>query len=176
MLQQFLSNGNLTPGIHTYNINEFKQQFVSSFTNSTTRTTIYANFILWLKQVIKVVPPRYLWLDGSYLTNKIDPNDLDLIMFYYPEDIQSEQQALDLGELIHRDSRKHDCDAYLCYSLEHWPPERLAAIPDQSKIMQRYWMGQFGFDRERQPKGMVQIDRDELLSIITGGVTDERLQ
>lgn len=170
MIQQFLPNGNLTPGIHTYKLDEFEQQFVTAFTSSTRRPTIYDNFKRWLDQLLQVLPPRYVWLDGSYLTLKIDPKDIDLVVFYYPEDIQSQQQADVLKDVILQQSRRLDCDAYLSFSFERWTPQQLAKVPDQNKIMQTYWMGQFGFDRAKQPKGMVQIDRQELLSCVTGGV------
>ncbi|WP_339321783.1 hypothetical protein [Paenibacillus sp. FSL W8-0194] len=171
MIQQFSPNGNLTPGIHTYKIDEFEQQFVHDFSTSTRRTAIYNNFRQWLDQLLQVLPPRYVWLDGSYLTQKIDPNDIDLVLFYYPEDIQDQQQAAILGDLINRVSRGYDCDAYLCFSFEHWSPQQLQAFPQQNHtIMQTYWMGQFGFDRSREPKGMVQIEQQELISITAGGV------
>lgn len=171
MIQQFSPNGNLTPGIHTYKIDEFERQFVNDFSTSTRRLEIYNNFKKWMDQLIKVLPPRYVWLDGSYLTQKIDPNDIDLVLFYYPEDIQDQQQATVVKDLISNISRNYDCDAYLCFSFEHWNQQQLQAFPQQNhKIMQTYWMGQFGFDRAREPKGMVQIEQQELLSIMAGGV------
>ncbi|WP_138495927.1 DUF6932 family protein [Paenibacillus pinistramenti] len=171
MIQQFLSNGNLTPGIHTYKLDEFKQQFVADFKTSSRRPIIYNNFTIWIEQLLNVLPPRFVWLDGSFLTTKVDPNDIDLVVFYYPEDIQNPEQANLIKELIQNESRKFNCDSYLCYSFEHWNSEQLAAISQRNlKIMQTYWMGQFGFDRSRNPKGMVQIEQQELQAFITGGV------
>jgi hypothetical protein len=171
MTQQFLSNGNLTPGIHTYNMQEFEEQFVTEFTTSTSRSAIYNKFKQWLHQLIQVIPPRYVWLDGSYLTKKVDPKDIDLVVFYYPEDIQDQQQAAVIQNLITNVSRNYDCDAYLCLSFEHWDEQKLATFPRQDlKIMQTYWMGQFSFDRAREPKGMVQIEQQEILPIMIGGV------
>ncbi|MFD1954590.1 DUF6932 family protein [Paenibacillus thailandensis] len=171
MIQQFMPNGNLTPGIHTYTIHEFEQQFINEFTTSIRRSLIYTNFKHWLSQLLQVLPPRYVWLDGSFLTQKVDPNDIDLVVFYYPEDIQNQNQAAELKELINRVSRNYNCDAYFSLSFENWTPQQLAVFPQQNhKIMQTYWMGQFGFDRARQPKGMVQINQQELILSVTGGV------
>lgn len=172
MVQQFLSNGNLAPGIHTYKMQEFENQFVTAFTSSKSRTVIFQNFNMWLEQLLSVLPPRYIWLDGSYLTQKVDPNDIDLVVFYYPEDIQSQQEASEIQHLINNVSRTLSCDAYLCLSFEHWTPQQLAAFPNQNhKIMQTYWMGQFCFDRMREPKGIVQMDRQDLVSSKIGGKT-----
>ncbi|MDU5948073.1 MAG: hypothetical protein E6Z15_13595 [Paenibacillus macerans] len=148
MIQQFLPNGNLTPGIHTYNLSEFELQFVRDFSTSVRRSVVYHHFKQWIEQLLKILPPRYVWLDGSFLTQKVDPNDIDLVVFYYPEDIQNGEQATMLKHLIQSVSRRYDCDAYFCLSFEHWGPQQLAALPDQNtKIMQTYWVGQFSFDR-----------------------------
>lgn len=89
----------------------------------------------------------------------------------YPEDIQGKQQADILARLINQVSRNYDCDAYFCLSFEHWNPQQQEAfLQKDHRIMQTYWMGQFGFDRLREPKGMVQIDKQELLLSVTGGV------
>ena len=170
--QSYLQNGNLTPGIHSYKMQEFEQQFVKDFTSSISRSKIYNNFTEWMEKLLSIVPPRYIWLDGSFLTQKVDPNDIDLVVFYYPEDIPDEQQANQLKDMINVVSRSYDCDAYLCLSFEQWEPERVAQIPNQNvTIMQTYWQGQFGFDRSRQPKGMVHIDQQELLSKIGGAIS-----
>lgn len=172
MEQQFLSNGNLLPGIHTYKMQEFENQFVNAFTSSKSRTIIFENFNKWLEKLLTILPPRYIWLDGSYLTQKVDPKDIDLVVFYYPEDIQSEQQAYEIQQQVNIASRTLNCDAYFCLSFEHWTPQQLEAFPNQNhKIMQTYWMGQFCFDRKREPKGIVQLDRQELLTCKIGGKT-----
>ena len=171
MPEKFLPNGNLTPGIHIYNIQDFEQQFVTDFNSSVRRQAIYCNFKQWLKQLLYVLPPRYIWIDGSYLTKKLEPKDIDLVTIYYPEDIQNKQQAEAVKRLINIVSRSLDCDAYLSFSFEHWTGQQLASIQDTATIMQTYWMGQFGFDRVRQPKGIIQINQQELISINLGGET-----
>ncbi|CCQ97451.1 conserved hypothetical protein [[Clostridium] ultunense Esp] len=167
MQQPFLPNGNLTPGIHIYKMEEFEQQFVNEFPNSIRGPMIYDFFKNWIKLLLYVLPPRYVWLDGSYLTKKMEPNDIDLVVFYYPEDIINEQQADAIDQLVHRISRSYACDAYICFSFEHWSKEQLGALQNQDhKIMQTYWMGQFGFDQLRNPKGIVQLNQTDLFSIV----------
>jgi|SRR5665648_42647 len=171
MPENFLPNGNLMLGIHIYNIQDFEQQFVTDLNVSVTRAAIYYNFKQWLKQLLQVLPPQYIWLDGSYLTQKVDPNDIDLVTFYYPEDIQNELQADALKHIINVVSRSLDCDAYLAISYEDCTEKQLVSIPNTSRTMQTYWMGQFGFDQFRQPKGIIQLTQQELISINEGGVT-----
>lgn len=118
-----------------------------------------------------ILPPRYIWLDGSYLTRKINPNDLDLVVFYRPEDIESEQMSEDLNAMINEISRDYDCDAYLCLALGHLPDLQRDSF-GVNNIMETYWMGQFTFDRDRNPKGMVEITTEEI-HLIKGGATNE---
>ena len=170
MPQEFLPNGNLNPGIHNYNIEEFENQFIVDFPGSESRAAIYENFKRWLQILVKVLPPAYIWLDGSYLTKKLNPNDIDLIVFYDPDNI-SEDQSLLLQQLINKTSRDYNCDAYLCYTFDNWDPQRVALIPNMHTIMRTYWMGQFGFDRQQQAKGIIQLNQQELISYSIGGVT-----
>lgn len=121
--QNFLDDGNLTPGIHEYTFKDFEKQFIQDFTTSETRKMIYDNFCEWLTLLMETLPPRYIGLDGSYLIQKVNPNDLDLVVFYQPEDIPSEETADRLKTLINQKSRKFYCDAYLCLSLKHLSEE-----------------------------------------------------
>ncbi|WP_425439793.1 DUF6932 family protein [Parageobacillus galactosidasius] len=97
--------------------------------------------------------------------------DIDLVVFYRPEDIESKEVSEVLDNYIHQISRQYRCDAYFCLTLEHYPPEVKDRISGNVAIMQTYWMGQFGFDRNRKPKGIVEIRREELMKL--GGVTHD---
>lgn len=43
LMQEFMEDGNLYPGIHAYSVEDFEQQFVADFTSSSTRNEIYKN-------------------------------------------------------------------------------------------------------------------------------------
>lgn len=162
-----MENGNLFPGIHDYTMKEFEEQFVLGFESSQSRQTIFEEFSIWLRDLVSLIPPRHLWLDGSYLTKKENPNDIDLVVFYRPEDINAET-AQQVQKMVNEVSRAHRCDAYICYDLSQMHPAHVAQFPQQAQMMEKYWMGQFGFDRKRDPKGMVQIGSEEILKF--GGV------
>lgn len=171
-MQDFLENGNLNPGIHEYSFNEVEKQFVIDFPSSETRKNIYQNFCIWLKKLVEIKSPRYIWLDGSFLTKKVNPNDLDLVVFYRPEDITSEELAVKLNHLIHTDSANYLCDAYICLSLSHLEEFQKEQF-GQTKIMETYWKGQFSFDRNRNPKGIVEIKEDEIKKFRGGVYNDD---
>lgn len=160
--QNFIQNGNLNPGIHEYSISEFEEQFVNDFPESRTRLEIYNNFKQWINFLIHIKPPRYLWLDGSFLTKKLDPNDLDLVLFYRPEDIQNEMECKQILDLINQVSRKFKCDAYLSLCFEHLDSYNQQSIPPEIRTKRTYWKGQFGFDRNDNAKGIILIDNNEI--------------
>lgn len=162
-MQPFLDDGNLNPGIHIYTFNQFEKQFIEDFPTSETRKQIYTKFCDWFKQLVEILTPRYIWLDGSFLTKKINPNDLDLVIFYRPEDITSKPLAEELKEFIHKTSKAYDCDAYLCLTLGHLKEHQKQDFGTLS-IMETYWMGQFAFDRNRRPKGIIEINSENILS------------
>lgn len=170
-----MEDGNLFPGIHEYSYEEFEEQFVNKFLTSSTRSEIYKNLKEWLKLLMDILPPRYVWLDGSYLTTKMDPNDIDLVVFYRPEDIVAlgHEGTNELDMVINQLSINYNCDAYFCYSLDHLPEDVISAnFKGQQKIMQTYWMGQFCFDRSRKPKGIIEFNK-EILEKLLGGVKDD---
>ncbi|MFS0662394.1 hypothetical protein AB1L07_26520 [Niallia alba] len=166
-MQGFTDNGNLFPGIHEYTIEKFENQFVTGFPSSQNRLPIYQNFCIWISKLVNIKSPSQLWLDGSYLTQKENPNDIDLVVFYYPEDI-TKDTAPKIKELINVISRSYNCDAYLCYDFSKLSDAERQAVPSKIAILETYWMGQFGFDRKRVPKGMVQLNQLEIEKL--GGV------
>lgn len=173
-MQEFLEDGNLFPGIHHYSFSDFEKQFVTNFPTSSTRKRIFNNLKEWLLMLTDILIPRYIWLNGSYLTTKVDPNDIDLVVFYAPEDIiqLGEEKTKKLKEVINDLSANYDCDAYFCYTFEQSPIEIVAQFPEQAKIMQTYWKGQFCFDRQRRPKGIIEL-KQELIYELIGGVEND---
>lgn len=107
----------------------------------------------------------------KFLTKKVNPNDLDLVIFYRPDDIISKEMASQLQLLINKISRQYSCDAYFCFTLGHLTDLQKSQLGNH-KIMETYWMGQFTFDRNRRPKGMVEITESEI-QIFKGGVRDD---
>lgn len=163
-IQDFLKNGNLNPGIHKYSVNEFKNQFVDSFELSTTRQDIYSKFKYWVNLLTQILPPKYMWLDGSFLTTKLNPNDIDLVVFYDPKDI-TEDISKDLGNIINNVSRSLRCDAYFSYCFKDWSPSETANVDPMITTKRTYWKGQFGFDRNDEPKGIIELDKNEIIKL-----------
>jgi hypothetical protein len=71
----------LRPGLHTRSEADLHQLLVADFPSSKRRPTLWSN-LLWLREELsnRSLVPCSLWLDGSYLTKKVEPDDIDLIV------------------------------------------------------------------------------------------------
>lgn len=167
-MKDFLEDGNLWPGIHSYTVENFEKQFIEEFPSSNTRKQLYSNFKEWLEKLTEIQQPDRIWLDGSYLTRKINPNDIDLVVFFRPENIGSKEKAAKISNLVNNVSRQYDCDAYLCLDVEHINSNNMNPQLQQDSIMIKYWMGQFTFDRKRNPKGLAEFNMTEISKFIGG--------
>lgn len=154
----FNEDGLLEAGIHSYSINDFKNNFIDSFNTSQTRSIIYKNAIIWLKLINeKVMLPEEIWFDGSYVTSKINPNDLDLVVFFDRGAFTIEM--FNEFKVLKAQCKNYNCDAYMCF-------HNNSAATGTDINDRNYWRGQFGFDRMDRPKGIVKINGSDLMNEI----------
>ena len=95
-----------------------------------------------------------LWVNGSFLTEKINPNDVDMVLCLNSSfvDNASTAQRSTLGwfESNLRDS--HLCDTYVHIEFPSSDPQYWVGF-----FMRAYWMKQFGFSRSDQLKGIALV-------------------
>jgi hypothetical protein len=70
----------LTQGFHRMTVGELRELCVTKFPASKVRGDIMAGFEAIYERAIAVGIEGEVWIDGSFLTNKIDPLDVDLII------------------------------------------------------------------------------------------------
>ena len=59
-----------------------KTIFVDNFPNSTTRKTLYDNYLRYIDDFSKQITPNFTqWINGSFVTLKENPNDIDFVTF-----------------------------------------------------------------------------------------------
>jgi hypothetical protein len=97
-----------------------------------------------------------LWIDGSFLTEKLNPEDVDLVVCVDGKDFASfdaaQRAALDwvqTGNLWER----YKCDAY-AFVRKRSP---------EGEWIYAYWLRQFGFSRANEMKGLVVVRLPYLL-------------
>ncbi|WP_349426570.1 hypothetical protein [Microbacterium sp. LWS13-1.2] len=80
------ATGLLPLGRHHVTLDAVRARYVDDpeFAASTTRQEIWDDFEDATTVFRRIVPTAYVWIAGSFVTNKLDPDDLDLI--YWCED------------------------------------------------------------------------------------------
>ena len=80
---KFDDNGFLTPyGPILANFATVKRVFVDEFTNSTNRHSIFKRYEELNARLLQLMPGGFTqWVDGSFISRKINPNDIDVLTF-----------------------------------------------------------------------------------------------
>jgi hypothetical protein len=138
----------LGAGLHKMKIDELDNHFLSNFSGSATRQDLLKGLSKFIDRLKKFGLDFEVWLDGSFVTEKLDPNDIDLVVFV-PQSVS----ALDVAKqqelhtlLVDRASakKKFGCDVFM-------------AVKGDANH-RSYWRGWYGFDRDEKPKGIARVD------------------
>lgn len=137
----------LNPGLHDFELSDIGNHFLKDFPQSITRKPLIDGLNAFVANLSKIGAPIELWIDGSFTTNKTDPNDIDLVIFASAvilNQLPIEKQKL-FNELTDRLTIKENfgCDVLFC--------------PSEDNDMRSYWRGWYGFDRDENPKGIARI-------------------
>lgn len=141
----------LGQGFHELSLKQLEEICVSNFPNSETRLTIFNNIKGLFSKIEEQKLSLEIWLNGSFLTKKLNPNDCDLVTAVPLEIYEScNNTQLDLLKKI-KDNLKNEllCDSYtyIVYPHHH-------ANVKLNESNYNYWKYLFGNCRNRQPKGI----------------------
>lgn len=137
----------LEPGLHDFSLDEVGNHFMQNFPGSQTRRPLIDGLNAFVSHLSRVGVPIELWIDGSFTTQKENPNDIDLVIFSPANDLNAlppDKQQL-FQALTDRASIRANfgCDVLFC--------------PSENLDMRSYWRGWYGFDRNEQPKGIARV-------------------
>jgi hypothetical protein len=126
--------------------------FVDPFPDSERRPYLLMRFQLLLDQLVELGIAFEVWIDGSFSTLKQDPDDIDLAVFFNPDQVDSldSNKKQVLNDIFGSGNRqvtklRYGCDAYF--------------VEDNNPAMRSYWRGWFGFDRSESAKGIARMSR-----------------
>lgn len=95
-----------------------------------------------------------VWVDGSFLTKKIDPEDVDVVLCASHEVFT--QGTEDQKQLLDKVSRNlkaaFHCDSYIFFEFPEGHP-----LHERGRKSRSYWLKQFGTSRSGEPKGMAVV-------------------
>lgn len=145
----------LSLGWHHLPIAELRKLCVDKFPLSDTRERIMQG----LEEIVKRLRAKdivgVLWVNGSFLTEKINPADVDVVLFIngtFLESATTEQVgAIDWVSSNLKDSFR--CDSYVSIEYPQSHPQH-----SYGEYWRAYWTRQWGFDREDNPvKGIAVV-------------------
>jgi len=84
MIPEFTDDGFLPPGIHVASLEEFRQRF-NMFTGSDQRLRVFERFERLFLDAQQSGIVQRVFVGGSFVTAKPDPNDFDCILVLDPE-------------------------------------------------------------------------------------------
>ncbi|NBB41601.1 DUF6932 family protein [Sphingobium yanoikuyae] len=153
----FNTDGYLEAGLHDLELEAIIEHFVTAFPHSSSRVGIMDGYKAHREAVMALGIPCLQFLDGSFVSSKADPGDIDMVGFMDADAVDAltpEDQAK-LSELFSGPVTRgtHRCDAYFV----PWVPETHPMF-QKLRSQRKYWMGEFGYDREDRPKGIIRTE------------------
>ena len=149
----------LPPGRHVVTVEDIERVLVDGFAVSGTRRPLFERWKQVLAAIESLVPVEMQWIDGSFVTTKLDPGDIDVVSHLDGEAMDAldpVQQTLLAGLIAGHPSRDiHACDSF-------WVPVYPEGHParEESERAALWWNDFFGKDRDGESKGYVELRRN----------------
>lgn len=137
----------LSPGLHDMALSDLDNHFVSSFGQSQTRGALVNNLKRYIEALRQFGISFELWIDGSFATDKENPNDVDIVVFGSKTDIDNLPTTMKdaLSAVFDRVNIRQTLGCDVLFTIA------------EDQTMRSYWRGWYGYDRNEQPKGIARI-------------------
>lgn len=148
----------LESGLQRMNIAELQKLVVEQFSYSTSRVELWKNFSELLDTLARLKLPCDIWVDGSFLTKKINPKDVDFLV-ELPIEILSALNE-DQKNLIDNLSRRafytgKKLDSYVKIKI----PNQGHHYHAKALLGHNQWLKDFGQSYiKKEPKGIAVIE------------------
>lgn len=147
----------LPAGIHKISPPKLRELTVAGFPLSQSRGNLWKSFEFILKVLIDTAIPCDVWVDGSFLTKKMDPGDIDLIVdipIEFVDTATPDQLSLiqNLSDQLYKKSDK--LHSFVMFKA----PASHVAHADMMRAHQQ-WERDFGHAYvSREPKGIALVE------------------
>ena len=138
------------PGLVDIERSSLEENFVEPFNDSERRKELLKGLKSFLEKFDQFQIEYEAWINGSFATKKEKPEDIDVVIFFNQEELNSlnDQQQKKFEEVIlNADSSalkaKYNCEIFF--------------NPKNDKEFRNYWLGMFGYTRSEDPKGIPRL-------------------
>ena len=154
-------SGLLDPGIHKPTLHEFREAFVENFPDSETREALYDGYLRFSQKCIDDLFVKKHWIDGSYVTKKDNPEDIDIAMTVDASEVIQHVRngkSFDHGQVGYIDYLKKEYGCHVFAIMNY--PENDSRHNSITKKDEKYWREKWGHtkDQKRKEKGFIQFD------------------
>lgn len=147
----------LQAGLHKMSVDELKAKVVDAFPLSAGRATLWANFIDVVGQIKKLGLQGEIWVDGSFLTNKLNPGDVDFV-FDLPIHV-IEQATPQQEELLEKLSKNGFRKSEKLHSFIMFTAPGTHSEFAEGQRLHAQWQKDFGVSYvKKEPKGIAVIE------------------
>lgn len=135
-------------GFFETSLEELQIHCVDPFPDSDRRKALYAGAVVYFQQLSNIGCDLEIWIDGSFVTQKPEPDDIDVVVVMDPAQVDrlSPEKAAALEALADTNTVKTRFGLHVFF------------VAGNSRDGLAYWRGLFGYQRDgRTPKGMALI-------------------
>ena len=123
--------------------------FVNNFEDSTTRNEIYENYTQYLKDFENEVTPNFIqWIDGSFISNKENPRDIDFVTIIDFDVYQKNEQIIETK--FRRYGAKANYKRIDAYTVKNYPENHKRRNITEFDLV--YWRGWFTETKKNRAK------------------------
>jgi len=138
------------PGLHECNVDDLHDLLVAPFEDLGHRQKLLSRFLVLLDIICLSGLSYEVWIDGSFVTKKDRPNDVDAVFFADEQSFNqlSVDKRKTLSSLFAKQNKKEIKLRY--YSDIYFAPKN-------NDIWRTIWEDTFGSDRNGNPKGILRL-------------------
>lgn len=156
---KFDARGNLVPYKKVQlTFEELKQLFVTPFSPDSLRHSIFENYCRFLDDFQTQIIPNFIqWVDGSFVTKKANPADIDFVTILDFKTFVENKQLIESQFRLTGAKKTYDVDAY---TVRKYPEEHRNHLLYQHELV--YWDNWFSSTKKNKakmkfPKGFVEV-------------------
>ncbi|MGI6252095.1 MAG: DUF6932 family protein [Aminivibrio sp.] len=159
MKNLFQKNGTLAPGVFQMKLLLFRRIFVKEMVGSFQRKPIFKGFLDYLRIFKEHGILHSALVDGSFVTKKINPNDIDVSIIFDAQKAEALNPDITLKLCSMDESQQYASIrkfyTHPCFNVPYYPPNH-PGHNFSKHVFCKGWSW-WGRDREKNPKGMILI-------------------
>lgn len=157
MIPDFDENGNLPSGIINSSLQNFEDNFITNFNDSSTRPEIFKGYLRYCDKLLPLNIATKQWINGSFTTKKVNPNDIDFVTHIDALKVDENPEIQNkISEICNPFETKKEflCDVYFIPLY----PQKMPELYQHTIERINYWRKWFGHDRKMNPKGIIELE------------------